>query len=422
MLGKQMHKWAGDLFPIHRSLMGKGVRETLNYLQNINPNISIYEVPSGTRAFDWVVPNEWTIRDAYIEDMFGQRIISINDSNLHVMGYSIPINEKFTRLQLENNLYSLPDQPSAIPYITSYYQENWGFCLSQNQRNNLGEGPFNVVIDSELKPGSMTYGEVVLKGNTAEEVLISTYICHPSMANNELSGPVVTMALLNWLSELKERKYTYRFVFLPETIGAIYYISKHLKHLKKNVKAGWVLTCIGDDRSYSYLKSRNGKTLTDKISIKVLEDRGLKFNEYSFLDRGSDERQYCAPGVDLPVGSFMRSKYGEFPEYHTSLDDLNFVTPSGLQGGFEIVQDAISMLETNCFPKINTLGEPQLGKRGLYPNTSTKTSGIEVQDQMNVIAYSDGLNDLIAISKICKISYKKVLHIVNSLRTAGLLV
>jgi len=422
MLGKQMHMWAGDLFPIHRSLMGKGVRETLNYLQNINPNISIYEVPSGTRAFDWVVPNEWTIRDAYIEDMFGQRIISINDSNLHVMGYSIPINEKFTRLQLENNLYSLPDQPSAIPYITSYYQENWGFCLSQNQRNNLGEGPFNVVIDSELKPGSMTYGEVVLKGNTAEEVLISTYICHPSMANNELSGPVVTMALLNWLSELKERKYTYRFVFLPETIGAIYYISKHLKHLKKNVKAGWVLTCIGDDRSYSYLKSRNGKTLTDKISIKVLEDRGLKFKEYSFLDRGSDERQYCAPGVDLPVGSFMRSKYGEFPEYHTSLDDLKFVTPSGLQGGFEIVQDAISMLETNCFPKINTLGEPQLGKRGLYPNTSTKTSGIEVQDQMNVIAYSDGLNDLIAISKICKISYKKVLHIVNSLRTAGLLV
>jgi aminopeptidase-like protein len=421
MLGKQMHKWAGDLFPIHRSLMGKGVRETLNYLQNLYPDISIYEVPSGTRAFDWVVPNEWIIRDAYIEDLSGQRIISINDSNLHVMGYSIPINEKLTRSQLENNLYSLPDQPNAIPYITSYYQENWGFCLSQNQRNNLGDGPFNVVIDSELKPGSMTYGEVVLKGNTAEEVLISTYICHPSMANNELSGPVVTMALLKWLSELKDRKYTYRIVFLPETIGAIYYISKHLNHLKKNVKAGWVLTCIGDDRSYSYLKTRNGNTITDTISRKVLEDRGLEFKEYSFLDRGSDERQYCAPGVDLPIGFFMRSKYGEFPEYHTSLDDLDFVTPSGLLEGFEVVQDAIRILESNCYPKIITLGEPQLGKRGLYPNTSTKTSGIEVQNQMNVIAYSDGLNDLISISNICKIEYNKVLCIVNKLRNADLL-
>lgn len=420
MLGRQMHKWAEDLFPIHRSLTGNGVRETLRYLQNICPEISIHEVPSGTRAFDWVVPNEWTIHDAYIEDISGQKIISIADNNLHVMGYSTPINERLSKIQLEKNLYSLPDQPNAIPYITSYYQENWGFCLTETQRNDLGEGPFQVVIDSELKPGSMTYGELILKGTSSEEVLISTYICHPSMANNELSGPVVTMGLINWLSEYKDRKYTYRIVFLPETIGAIYYISKHLEHLKKNVKAGWVLTCIGDDRSYSYLKSRNGKTLTDKISLKVLEDSGLKFTEYSFLDRGSDERQYCAPGVDLPVGSFMRSKYGEFPEYHTSLDDLEFVTPSGLQGGYQIVQDAISMLETNCYPKINTLGEPQLGKRGLYPNTSTKSSGIEVQDQMNVIAFSDGLNDLIDISKICKISYKKVLFLVNNLRNAGL--
>ena len=418
--GNEMFLWMADLFSINRSLTGNGVRQTLGYLSDLVPEMKIVEVTSGTQAFDWVIPREWNVKDAYIADMSGNKIIDFATNNLHLMGYSIPINEIFTREQLDSHLYSLEDQPNAIPYVTSYYEENWGFCLSHTQRLNLGDGPFEVVIDSELKLGSMTYGEIYIPGKSSEEILLSTYICHPSMANNELSGPVVTVALARWLKSLPSRKYSYRFVFLPETIGSIYYISQNLQNLKEKVKAGWVLTCIGDDRNYSYVPTRQGNTLTDKVSRKVLESRGFEYREYAFLDRGSDERQYCFPGVDLPIGSLMRSKYGEYPEYHTSLDNLNFVTPTGLQGGFEVVRDAITVLETTKYWKINTICEPQLGKRGLYPNTSSKKSGQSVHNQMNVITYLDGLHDVEEISEICGIAVRDVEEVIEQLLKANL--
>jgi aminopeptidase-like protein len=418
--GNEMYSWMADLFSINRSLTGNGVRQTLGYLHELVPEMKIVEVNSGTQAFDWVIPQEWNVKDAYIADVSGNKIIDFATNNLHLMGYSIPINEILTREQLDSHLYSLEDQPNAIPYVTSYYEENWGFCLSHTQRLNLGDGPFEVVIDSELKLGSMTYGEIYIPGKSSEEILLSTYICHPSMANNELSGPVVTVALARWLKSLPSRKYSYRFIFLPETIGSIYYISQNLQNLKEKVKAGWVLTCIGDDRNYSYVPTRQGNTLTDKVSRKVLESRGFEYREYTFLDRGSDERQYCFPGVDLPIGSLMRSKYGEYTEYHTSLDNLDFVTPAGLQGGFEVVRDAINILETTKYWKINTICEPQLGKRGLYPNTSSKKSGQLVHNQMNVITYLDGLHDLEEIAGICGISVEEVDEIIARLLEAKL--
>lgn len=420
--GADLHRWATDLFPVCRSLTGQGVRTTLAYFGNLLDGLRIHEVDSGTRALDWAVPDEWNISDAYIADTQGNRLIDFQVSNIHVVGYSTPIDAIVTREELEPHLHSIPSQPTAIPYVTSYYSRAWGFCLSQNARDQLGDGPFRVVIDSELKKGSLTYAELVIPGESAEEVLLSTYVCHPSMANNELSGPVVMAGLARWLVSMPTRKYTYRILFIPETIGSIVYLSQHIDELKQSVKAGWVLTCMGDERTYSYLPSRRGGTLSDKVSLQVLSERGHEFVRYSFLDRGSDERQWCAPGVDLPVASVMRSKYGEFPEYHTSLDDLTLVTPEGLQGGLDVMKDAITLLEHNEFWRVATLGEPQMGSRGLYPTTSTKESTSEVYDMMNVIAYSDGDNDVIDIAQLCGITTGRVLAIIKPLVDAGLLV
>lgn len=419
--GADLHRWATDLFPICRSLTGDGVRQTLSYLGKLVDELQVHEVKSGTTALDWVVPDEWNITDAYVADLAGHRLIDFRASNIHVVGYSTPIDTVLTLHELEAHLHSIPSQPTAIPYVTSYYARSWGFCLSQESRDRLGGGPFRVVINSVLAPGSLTYAELIIPGETTDEVLLSTYMCHPSMVNNELSGPVVMTALARWLTSMPSRKYTYRLLFIPETIGSIVYLSRHLDVLREKVKAGWVLTCIGDDRSYSYVPSRRGGTLADKVSLQVLAERGHEFTEYSFLDRGSDERQWCAPGVDLPVASLMRSKYGEFPEYHTSLDNLDFVTPEGLQGGLDMMKDAITLLEHNDRWRVVTLGEPQLGSRGLYPTTSTKATTSAVYDLMNVIAYSDGDNDVIDIARICGISTSRVRELTETLSTAGLL-
>ena len=418
-IGQEMYDWAVDLFPINRSLTGHGVRKTLNYIKDIIPEMNIIEVPSGTKCFDWTVPKEWNCDDGYIIDPDGNKICDFKNNNLHVVGYSTPIDKEIEYEELIEHLYHIEDQPTAIPYITSYYSERWGFCLSSNKFKKLKKGTYKVKINSELKDGNLTYGEIKIKGESEKEIFLSTYVCHPSMANNELSGPVVTTALVNFVKSIKNRKYSYRIVFIPETIGSITYISRNIDEMKKNIIAGFNISCIGDDRSYSYISTRYGNTLSDKVSKHILKN--IDYVEYSFLDRGSDERQYCSPGVDLPIATICRTKYGAYPEYHTSLDDLTVISPNGLYGGYDKLKKAIELLENNNYYKVNVLCEPQLGKRGLYPTISTKTSGAIVKNMMNFIAYADGNNDLIDIANIIGVQAEELFEIVEKMKKAELI-
>ena len=395
---KKMDSLITRLFPICRSITGAGVRKTLRIIGNEIP-LTIYEVSSGTDVFDWTIPDEWNIKDAYVKDEKGERVIDFRSSNIHVVGYSIPFEGKLPLDELKDHLHTLPDQPNLIPYVTSYYEKRWGFCLSHNEYVKLIDGLYEVKIDATLEPGSLTYADLVIDGESDKEVLISTYICHPSMANNELSGPVVATYLATHLIGLKNRPYyTYRFVFVPETIGAVTYISKHLEHLKKKVVAGYVVTCVGDPGSFSYLQTRQENTLVDRVTLHVLKYSGQKYKVYPFIDRRSDERQYNAPGVALPVGSLMRTKYASYPEYHTSSDDLNFVTPEALNGSMEMYKRCIQVLESNRIYNTTVLCEPHLGKRGLYPTLSKKGSSTTVRMMKDLIAYSDGKNDLLWVA------------------------
>ena len=397
-IGKQMYSWAADLFGVNRSITGEGVRETLGYLSRLIPGLEIQSLSSGTKVFDWTIPDEWSINSAYIIDEFGNVILDFSLNNLHVVGYSIPVDRFMDLEELKGYLHTLPEQPDAIPYVTSYYSRTWGFCMTHNQKCSLKSGKYKVFIDSKIYPGSLNYGELIIPGETSKEILISTYICHPSMANNELSGPVVSAALARWLQSLKQRKYTYRIIFIPETIGSIAYLSKNIDTMKKCTVAGFVVTCIGDDLTYSFMPSRSGNTLADRAALHILKNNVKVFDHYSFLDRGSDERQYCSPGVDLPVCSIMRSKYGTYPEYHTSLDDLSFISAAGLEGGFKIIKKTIQAIEINGYFMNLSICEPQLGKRGLYPNTSTKDTFTQTRTLMNLLAYADGKIDLIELA------------------------
>ena len=416
-----MYKLAQKLFPICRSITGDGVRKTLKILKEEYSDLKIYEVPSGTKVFDWTVPKEWNIRGAYIESSGGEKIIDFKENNLHVMGYSLPMNEVLSLDELKKIIYTQPEQPEVIPYVTSYYKDRSGFCMSEQQKCSLKNGMYHCVIDSDLKDGSLTYGEIIIPGKTEKEILLSTYVCHPSMANNEVSGPCVTIELAKWISELKDRKYTYRIVFLPETIGSITYLSQNLDVMRKNTIAGFVLSCVGDNRTYSFVETKYGDTLTDKLLKNVLKYQYPEYKKYDFLHRGSDERQYNAPGVELPVCAVCRSKYGEYPEYHTSADDLSIISEEGLQGAFELMQKCIMALEYNEYYKVNCVCEPQLGKRGLYPTISQKGSYDAVYAMTNFLTYADGRNDLIDISNIINVPIEELIEIIDKLKNNGLI-
>ncbi len=417
LIGYKIHNLACELWGINRSITGEGVRRTLEHIKGqYLPSLNIKSVSSGTKVFDWIVPKEWRVNQAYIITPQGNKICDFSINNLHLVGYSKPFHGKMKLVELQKYLYSLPAQPKAIPYITSYYEERWGFCLTQEQRDSLNDGEYEVVIDSELFTGNLNYGELILQGQSNKEVFLSTYICHPSMANNELSGPTVVTYLAKWLSELPTRYYTYRFIYVPETIGSISYLSKNYKKMKKNVIAGFNVSCVGDERSYSYVPSRNGKTISDQVAKHVLKWIDPNYISYSWLDRGSDERQYCAPGIDLPIASILRTKYGKYPEYHTSLDNLDkVVTPKGLEGGYCALRRALEILEKNRTYKVNILCEPQMGRRGLYSTLSRKKSDPETRLMMNFISFCDGEHSLLDIAEKINIPAWRLYEIIDQL-------
>lgn len=415
--GLEMLKWAKDLFPFCRSITGEGLRDSLKYIKKIHPDLKINSFKTGKKVFDWIVPEEWIIKDAYIEHESGKRFAEFKKNNLSVVNYSTPIKKIMSLDEIKPFIHVQQDRPNAIPYITSYYKKRWGFCMSKNEKNKLPKGKYKVHIDSSFKKGEMNFGEIYIKGSSKKEIFFSTYLCHPSMANNELSGPVLSTALAKYIkNNFKKKKYSYRFLFLTETIGSIAYISKNLKKLKKNVKAGFVLSCVGDERAYSHIESRYGNTLADQALEAAFIGKKIA-KKYSYLARGSDERQFCYPGVDLPVVGFCKSKYGNFPEYHTSDDNFDLVTSKGLNDSFNLMKIIIDTLEYDKKFKNLMTCEAQLGKRGLYPSLSQKDSR-DMYTRCDVMHYVDGSNNIFQISKIINVSLEKTLHEIKLLKNA----
>ena len=413
--GKSMYDLAVRLFPICRSITGDGFRQSLGIIREQVPEMLVFEVPSGTEVFDWTVPKEWNIRGGWIRRKNGETVIDFSNSNLHVLGYSLPIHLLVNRDELLEHIYTQPEQPDWIPYVTSYYKERWGFCMTEHQKEQLTDEEYEVFIDSTLADGSLTYGELIVPGETDEEIFFSTYLCHPSMANNELSGPCLMTALIKYVQSLPKRRYTYRFIIVPETIGSITYLSRNLKSMQQHVKAGFVLSCVGDDRTYSMVSTKYEDTLADRVLRNVLHYHYPDYIRYSFMKRASDERQYGSAGVGLPVCAFCRSKYHEYPEYHTSADNLSVISPEGLQGSYDVMVKVINALEYNRHYQMTCPCEPQLGKRGLYPTISQKGTYAAFRAMQHFTAYADGRNDLIAISEIIGTPVDQLIPIVGKL-------
>ncbi|MFM7814170.1 MAG: DUF4910 domain-containing protein [Flavobacteriales bacterium] len=420
---EQLEEYFDRLWPICRSITGNGLRESLKILSEIAP-MEISEIPSGTDVFDWSVPREWNISDAYIIAPDGRKLADFKKNNLHVVNYSIPIHQEMSWEELKGHLHSIPEMPDAIPYITTYYKENWGFCVAHNDLKSWPkEGVYRVVIDSRLEPGSLTYGQAVLPGSSSEEVLFSTYVCHPSMANNELSGPLAAAFIYKALEAMPHRKYTYRFLFAPETIGVIAFLHQHGERLISDLRAGYVLTCCGDAGAFTYKRSKHRHSLADRAAEHILTREKIDHRILEFSVGGSDERQYCSPGFNLPVGSLMRTPYQQYKEYHTSLDDKSFISFHALAETVKVYTQVVELLELNE-RYVNRVAqcEPQLGKRGLYPSSVDPLFNREETHRLlHFLSFADGEHDLIDIANLRNESALRYASIIRDCQNVNLI-
>jgi aminopeptidase-like protein len=416
-VGAQMYRLIEDLYPLCRSITGAGLRETLRQIRRHVP-LTVHEVPTGTPVLDWTVPREWNIRDAYVKNMRGERVIDFGKCNLHVMGYSVPIHRTMSLTELTPHLFTLPDHPDWIPFRTSFYREDWGFCLTQRQLAELTAGEYEVRIDASLTDGHLSYGEVYLPGETTAEVLISAHICHPSLCNDNLSGVALGTFLAKTLQGVA-RRYSYRFLFAPATIGALAWLAQHERDVAR-VKHGLILTCVGDSGPITYKRSRRGDAEIDRAAAHVLRHAGQDCRVREFSPYGYDERQYCSPGFDLPVGCLMRTPHGEFPEYHTSADNLDLVRREALADSFAKCRAILAVLEQNTtYVNLTPQGEPQLGKRGLYP-----ADGASSPDGMAllwVLNQSDGRHSLLDIAERAGLEFGAIRRAADALRQHSLL-
>jgi aminopeptidase-like protein len=419
-VGGEMYGLIEALFPICRSITGAGVRQSLRILERVVP-LTLTEVPTGTTVFDWVVPREWNIRDAWVKDPSGEVVIDFKHSNLHVVSYSVPFKGRLDLEELKRHLHSLPDQPSLVPYRTSYYKESWGFCLSHEQLQRLPPGEYEVLVDSSLVDGALTYAEHLVPGATADEVLVSCHCCHPSLCNDNLSGMALAVTLARLMGELRPR-YTYRFLFVPGTIGSIAWLAQHEARAQRT-KHGLVVACVGDAGPMTYKRSRRGNAEIDRAVAHVLAHSGKRFSVRDFTPYGYDERQYCSPGFDLPVGSLTRTPHGEYPEYHTSGDDLAFVHPASLVESLRRYLEVFEVLEGNeTFQNLSPKCEPQLGRRGLYDPVGGRSHTAESQMAMLwVLNFSDGRHTLLDIAERAKVAFHVVRSAADALERAGLL-
>jgi aminopeptidase-like protein len=418
-LGNELYRFAADLYPLCRSITGDGIRETLRRIKSRIP-LETFEVPTGTQVFDWTVPKEWNIHDAYIAEAGGKRIVDFRKCNLHVMNYSVPMHETMPLSKLKPHLFTIPERPEWIPYRTSYYKEDWGFCLSHNQMTRLEDGDYEVCIDSTLQDGHLTYGECYLGGRSTDEVLISCHACHPSLANDNLSGLTVATSLAKLLSQCSLRN-SYRFLFIPGTIGAITWLARN-REAAGHIRHGLVLTCIGDAGGFHYKKSRQGNAEIDRAATHVLRhfDRSSEILEFS--PYGYDERQYCSPGFNLPVGCLMRSVWGSFAEYHTSADNLDFIRPLKLAESLRVCTAILEVLENNRrYRNELPFCEPQLGRRGLYPSTGGEAGSEEIMARLWVLNLSDGEHSLLDIAERSGIFFSKISEAADVLCQKGVL-